>query len=89
MFRRRRKGAVSRLAGTQRPEISFFQSIPRTLSLPHVVLRWTAAGVIEAERGFRKLAGYRALPALLAALRAHDAQLDRTEGKLDTAQDAA
>jgi len=54
-----------------------------------VVLRWTAAGVIEAERGFRKLAGYRALPALLAALRAHDAQLDRTEGKLDTAQDAA
>ena len=54
-----------------------------------MVLRWTAAGVIEAERGFRKLAGYRALPALVAALRAHDAQLDRTEGKLDTAQDAA
>jgi transposase-like protein len=54
-----------------------------------MVLRWTAAGVIEAERGFRKLAGYRALPALVVALRAHDAQLDRTEGKLDTAQDAA
>lgn len=54
-----------------------------------MVLRWTAAGVIEAERGFRKLAGYRALPALVAALRAHDAQLDRSEGKLDTAQDAA
>jgi len=54
-----------------------------------MVLRWTAAGVIEAERGFRKLAGYRALPALVAALRAHDAQLDRTEGTLDTAQNAA
>jgi len=54
-----------------------------------MVLRWTAAGVIEAERGFRKLAGYRALPTLVAALRVHDAQLDRTEGKLDTAQDAA
>ena len=54
-----------------------------------MVLRWTAAGVIEAERGFRKLAGYRAMPTLVAALRAHHAQLDRTEGKLDTAQDAA
>jgi putative transposase len=54
-----------------------------------MVLRWTAAGVIEAERGFRKLAGYRALPTLIAALRAHHAQLDRLAGKLDTAQDAA
>jgi putative transposase len=54
-----------------------------------MVLRWTAAGVIEAERGFRKLAGYRALPTLVAALHTHDAQLDRSEGKLDTAQDAA
>ena len=54
-----------------------------------MVLRWTAAGVLEAQRGFRKLAGYRALPALVAALRAHDAQLDRTEGKLDTARNAA
>jgi putative transposase len=54
-----------------------------------MVLRWTAAGVIEAERGFRKLAGYRALPTLVAALRAHDAQLDRSQAKLDTTQDAA
>ncbi|MGH7986140.1 MAG: IS256 family transposase [Candidatus Binataceae bacterium] len=54
-----------------------------------MVLRWTAAGVLEAQRGFRKIAGYRALPTLLAALRAHDAQLDRTEGKLDTTQNAA
>lgn len=54
-----------------------------------MVLRWTAAGVIEAERGFRKLAGYRTLPTLVATLRAHDAQLDRSEGKLDTAQNAA
>jgi putative transposase len=54
-----------------------------------MVLRWTAAGVLEAERGFRKLAGYRAIPTLVAALRAHDAQLDHAEGKLDTKQDAA
>jgi hypothetical protein len=32
-----------------------------------MVLRWTATGVLEAERGFRKLAGYRAMPILVAA----------------------
>ena len=37
-----------------------------------LVLRWTAAGVLEAERGFRKVTGYRAMPALIAALRARD-----------------
>jgi putative transposase len=42
-----------------------------------MVLRWTAAGVLEAERGFRKLVGYRAMPTLVAALRAHDAQFHR------------
>jgi len=54
-----------------------------------MVLRWTAAAMLEAEPGFRKLAGYRAIPTLVAALRAHDAQLDHAEGKLDTKQDAA
>jgi hypothetical protein len=34
-----------------------------------IILRWTAAGVLEAERGFRKLTGYRAMPALVAVLR--------------------
>jgi len=34
VFRRRRTEAVSRLAGTQRPEISFFQSISQTLLPP-------------------------------------------------------
>jgi putative transposase len=42
-----------------------------------MILRWTAAGVLEAERNFRKVAGYRALPKLVAALRAHDAAIDR------------
>jgi hypothetical protein len=41
-------------------------------------LRWTAAGVLEAERGFRKLTGYRAMPALVAALRAHDTNRARS-----------
>jgi len=42
-----------------------------------MVLRWTAAGVPEAERGFRKVVGYRAMPTLVAALRARDTQFDR------------
>jgi putative transposase len=42
-----------------------------------MILRWTAAGVLEAERHFRKVAGYRAIPKLITALRAHDAMLDR------------
>ena len=54
-----------------------------------MVLRWTAAGVLEAERGFRKIAGYRALPKLIAALRAHDAALDRTMKRIDGAKGAA
>jgi hypothetical protein len=41
-----------------------------------LILRWTAAGVVEAVRHFRKVAGFRALPKLAAALRAHDAVLD-------------
>ena len=69
--------------------ILFMVAVTAVLWFGTMVLRWTAAGVLEAQRGFRKLAGYRALPALVAALRAHAAQLDRTEGKLDTARNAA
>jgi hypothetical protein len=53
-----------------------------------MVLRWSAAGLLEAERGFRKIAGYRAMPILLAALRAHDAKLDRAPN-LDHVEKAA
>ena len=42
-----------------------------------MILRWTAAGVLEAERNFRKIAGYRSLAKLDAALRDNDAALDR------------
>ena len=42
-----------------------------------MVLRWSAAGVLEAERNFRKIVGYHAMPTLVAALRAHDAKIDR------------
>jgi transposase-like protein len=51
-----------------------------------MILRWTAAGTLEAEQTFRRIAGYRALPKLIAALRAHDAEIDR---RLDNGRRAA
>ena len=53
-----------------------------------MVLRWSAAGVLEAERRFRRITGYRAMPTLVAALRAHDAKLDRAS-TVDNKQKAA
>jgi putative transposase len=35
--------------------------------------RWCAAGLLEAERKFRRLRGHRQMPALVAALRRHAA----------------
>jgi putative transposase len=43
-----------------------------------MVLRWTAAGVLEAQRHFRKIIGYRALPKLVAALQTRAAALAAT-----------
>lgn len=41
----------------------------------HMVLRWTAAAILEAVKGFRRLKGHRDMPKLVAALRARDEQL--------------
>ncbi len=54
--------------------------------LATMVLRWTAAGVRDAERGFRKVAGYRGLAKLIEALHAHDAILDRSVKRVDAAK---
>jgi len=40
-----------------------------------MVVRWVAAGVLEAVKGFRRLKGHKAMPQLVAALRARDQQL--------------
>jgi len=40
-----------------------------------MVVRWVAAGVLEAVKGFRRLKGYKEMPQLVAALRARDQQL--------------
>jgi len=39
------------------------------------VLRWVAAGVLEAVKGFRRVNGHQEMPTLVAALRARDQQL--------------
>jgi putative transposase len=40
-----------------------------------MVLRWVAAGVLEAVKGFRRLKGHQEMPKLITALRARDQQL--------------
>ena len=37
-----------------------------------MVVRWAAAGVLEAVKGFRRLKGHADMPRLVAALRARD-----------------
>ena len=53
-----------------------------------MILRLTAAGVLDAERHFRKIAGYQTLPKPVASLRAHDAALDR-QRRVDNRKQAA
>jgi len=40
-----------------------------------MMLRWVAAGVLEAVKGFRRLKGYAEMPTLVSVLRARDRQL--------------
>jgi transposase-like protein len=41
-----------------------------------MILRWCAAGVLEAEGHFHRVKGKKDVPALVAALRRHDAEID-------------
>jgi putative transposase len=43
-----------------------------------MVLRWTAAAILEAVKGFRRLKGHKDMPKLVAGLRARDQQLGIT-----------
>jgi transposase-like protein len=44
-----------------------------------MMVRWVAAGVLEAVKGFRRLKGHADMPKLVAALRARDRQLGLTK----------
>lgn len=53
-----------------------------------MALRWTAAGMMEAAKGFRRLKAYKQLPILRAALVAHAAKqlvTKNVESKADAA----
>jgi transposase-like protein len=52
-----------------------------------MALRWTAAGMLEAAKGFRRLKAHRQLPALKAALEKHRPPADRA--RVDPVADAA
>jgi len=54
----------------------------------HMVLRWTAAGMLNAERSFRRIKGYKQMPQLVAALHRH-AHPDTTAQTRDTVGAAA
>jgi hypothetical protein len=47
------------------------------------MLRWAAAGVLEAVKGFRRMNGYADMPMLVAALRARDRHLSLCVGLED------
>lgn len=53
-----------------------------------MALRWTAAGMMEAAKGFRRLKAHKQLPILKAALAAHQAQ-HTTKQKLEEKRQAA
>jgi putative transposase len=80
MFTVRRLGIDGRLAGT----LTSTNPVESTLSIARttcrnvkrwrdgqMVCRWMAAGMLNAERGFRRLKGYKDMPALVAALARH------------------
>ena len=50
-----------------------------------MALRWTAAGMIEAAKGFRRLNACKQLPVLAAALKAHHAKYVQLEAKAEAA----
>jgi putative transposase len=53
----------------------------------HMVLRWTAAGMLNAERSFRRIKGYKQMPQLVAALHRH--AHPETAGDTETVSSAA
>ena len=47
------------------------------------MLRWVAAGILEAVKGFRRLKGCGDMPTLVTALRARDQRLGLSESVTD------
>ena len=80
MFTVARLGIDGRLAKTLTTSnpvesmISIARTTNRNVTRWHdgqMVLRWTAAGMLNAERSFRRIKGYKQMPQLVKALRRH------------------
>ena len=54
-----------------------------------MILRWVAAAVGEAEKGFRRLKGYRDMSTLVAALKKHDRKNRQARKVVDVQENAA
>ena len=54
-----------------------------------MVLRWCAAGMVEASKQFRRVNGFMPLPALRSALEAHFAKSDVTASQHDQEKEVA
>jgi transposase-like protein len=67
--------AIENLIGTSR-RIS--RNVKRWRS-GEMIVRWTAIGLAQAEKNFRRVRGYRQLPLLARALRTDAVKIDRTE----------
>ena len=67
--------AIENLIGTSR-RIS--RNVKRWRS-GEMIVRWTAIGLAQAEKNFRRVRGYRHLPLLVRALRPDAVKIDRTE----------
>ncbi|WP_422718005.1 IS256 family transposase [Gaiella occulta] len=82
-------GSLKRTLSSTNPCESMIEIVRRTQrnvkrwSSGEMALRWTAAGMLEAERQFRKIIGYRDLATLLVAIE-HDH--DRRRHSLDAAR---
>src|SRR5207237_10907193 len=73
------RGQLKRTRESTNPRESMIECVRRTSrnvkhwSSGEMALRWTAAGMLEAERQFRKIIGYRNLATLVIAIeRDHD-----------------
>jgi hypothetical protein len=75
-------GEKGHMGAHEEPSRACFTSLPLRIISPKFATTCYRRGVLAAERGFRKIIGYRA-PKLIAALRAHDAALQRTMKTID------
>lgn len=83
--------SLERTLSTTNPIENLNGSIRRTLRRVKrwrdgtMIKRWVIAGILEAEKGFRRLRGYKGIPTLLAALTQHAEQIDRVDAGKEAA----